>query len=207
MISHGSLAGVDHLKVRRIDVQYLGMEDVETIEELVTEVIKFSLACLNSRCELVAGVIVAGVEEEEEEECMPRIAGLPFADNELFNLREKIAEGMKNKVWSKSDQSAAEPERGGSLVELIQLRHVPIPVSVGSGSHQRVVLAAIIPDWSVCQKKLYQLCEGRKKVVYQRLSGSNCPIKAPNMKHFHNGLCRAANEITSNGSSHGNPTL
>ena len=204
MLQCQTLDDVNTLKGNRVDVQFVETEDVETVEELTAEIVKFSVACLNSRATFNAGVLIAGVETDEEEG-IPRVVGLTLSERYLASVHGQVANSISTSVSSKGLQGVMEPESSDRLMKMVHIGEMsisPIPSPLPSaatpspppplgGSHV-VVFVVVTPDWGICQNRLYALTERRKRCIFQRLEGTNCRITAPNVKKFHDQLDHAS---------------
>lgn len=142
--------------------------DADSLQELVVDLIKFTLACLNSR---EKGVAITGVTCSDGY----RLSGVPFQYDKLQNLTEMMEEEMKNQVSKRRFDGELE------LINDVKIFRNMYQVKICECIPHLIVIVAVVPNPQLCSEHLFAFYMNRKPIIFCRRDGLLAQLKGPSL--------------------------
>lgn len=139
-------------------------DTVDSFQELIQDLVKFIISCLNSR---KTGIAIFGTTYDH----VLRLSGLPFCYEKLQNIVELIEKEMKNRVSQRNF------EGGLQLVDNVSVFQHMYKIRVCDISHNLVLIATVLPNPQLCGNHLFAFYVNRKPVIYCRKDGLLAELK------------------------------
>ena len=171
----------------------LGADDLDDFEELVDELIKFIVSCLNNR---ESGAMIVGIDCSTVGQY--KLTGIQFQYERLSEklwpcLKKAIAE----RVFIRDCTERVEKINVVNSVErmiCLKLHEVNDDCTRNIGN---IVLMTVVPDWNLCQDFVYVVIEERKRVVYCRINGHTAQLKGPQLSKVQQQIHKDNEKFTS----------
>ena len=164
-----------------LDIQMSGRDDFTALEDLLEELIRFVVSCLNNR---QSGILIVGIDYTSTGEYM--LTGVPsFNKDVLDQLLVLLEYAIDNRVQIRASDGTQTRSVEKGLIQ----RMIKSQIIQASSPDSNIFIFVVVPDLKCCKEFLYQLLDQQEKhIVLSRLDGHITQLKGPQIIKLQNKI-------------------